>query len=296
MDLLYFFERIRTPFFTKLFEMFTFFGEEIAIIAVISLIYWCISKKLAYRITFAYFTSGLLVQGLKITFRVPRPWVIDPNFKPVASVVDTATGYSFPSGHTQGSTALYGTLAAYTKRRWLKAVCCVIFLGVAVSRMYLGVHTPYDVGVSLLITLIGVITINKLAQHQFTQKSRRYTLIGMMVFCIALLTYSLSLKSAGIIELKYALDSCNAASAGMALTIGWYIESQHIHFSTHTKSKAMQAIKYLIGIGITVAIKMGFKPLVDDTILGEGLLNFVLVLWIMVGYPLVIKRVFEKDE
>ena len=53
------------------------------------------TKKLAYTIGLTYFFSGLLVQGLKITFRIPRPWVLDPDFQAVPSAVPGATGLLF---------------------------------------------------------------------------------------------------------------------------------------------------------------------------------------------------------
>ena len=83
-------EGIRTPFLDRLMQFITYFGQEIVIIAVICALYWCADKRFAYMLGFTYFTAGLLVQSLKITFRVPRPWVIDPSFKAVESAVPGA--------------------------------------------------------------------------------------------------------------------------------------------------------------------------------------------------------------
>ena len=104
MAFLTFLEGMRTPFLDRLMQFITYFGQEIIIIAVICALYWCVDKRFAYMLGFTYFTAGLLVQSLKITFRVPRPWVLDPQFKAVARAVPGAPGYSFPSGHTQGAT------------------------------------------------------------------------------------------------------------------------------------------------------------------------------------------------
>ena len=62
------------------------------------------------------FASGLLLQNLKITFRLSGP-VLNPEFQAVESAIPAATGYSFPSGHTQTATALYSSLALYTKKK-----------------------------------------------------------------------------------------------------------------------------------------------------------------------------------
>lgn len=62
--------------------------------------------------------------------------------------------YSFPSGHTMGSTICYLMLAyiigawpgATTRRRWIAfVVAALVICAVAFSRVYLGVHYPSDV-------------------------------------------------------------------------------------------------------------------------------------------------------
>ena len=102
MTFLWFLSEHRTPALDKIMQLVTYFGQEIIIIALICALYWCADKRFAYLLGFTYFTAGLCVQTLKITFRIPRPWILDTNFSAVESAVPAATGYSFPSGHTQG--------------------------------------------------------------------------------------------------------------------------------------------------------------------------------------------------
>ncbi len=145
MNFLYMLAGIRCAPLDMLFKFFTLFGEEFLVMTVLCALLWCADKKLAYRLGLVYFVSGMAVQTLKISFRTERPWMIDPQFSPVEGSKLTATGYSFPSGHTQSATALYGTLGLAAKRGWRKAVLLGIIILVALSRMYLGVHTPLDV-------------------------------------------------------------------------------------------------------------------------------------------------------
>ena len=79
MTFLWLLEGIRTPFLDKLMQFITYFGQELIIIAVICALYWCADKRFAYLLGFTYFTAGLCVQSLKITFRIPMvghffPW------------------------------------------------------------------------------------------------------------------------------------------------------------------------------------------------------------------------------
>lgn len=112
MDFLNLLSQYRTPAGDVFFQGITLLAQETFVVVVICWLFWCSNKKLAYCLGFTYFTSGLLVQGLKITFRVPRPWLLDSAFEPVASAVPGATGYSFPSGHTEhhGSSGNTGTV------------------------------------------------------------------------------------------------------------------------------------------------------------------------------------------
>ena len=122
MTFLWLLEGIRTPFLDQLMQFITYFGQEIIIIAVICALYWCADKRFAYLLGFTYFTAGLCVQSLKITFRIPRPWVLNPDFHAVESAIPGATGYSFPSGHTQGATCLFFPLALKTRKFWTKYI------------------------------------------------------------------------------------------------------------------------------------------------------------------------------
>ena len=140
MTFLWFLSEHRTPALDKIMQLVTYFGQEIIIIALICALYWCADKRFAYLLGFTYFTAGLCVQTLKITFRIPRPWILDTNFSAVESAVPAATGYSFPSGHTQGATALYFPLALKAKKAWLKIFSVCLFFMVGFSRMYLAME------------------------------------------------------------------------------------------------------------------------------------------------------------
>lgn len=141
MEFLEFLAGYRTGALDVFFQGVTYLAQEVFVIAVICWLYWCSNKKLAYTLGFSYFTSGLLVQGLKITFRIPRPWVLNPEFKAVESAVAGATGYSFPSGHTQSCTALFGTLGFHVKKAAAKILCGVMIFLIGFSRMYWLPHT-----------------------------------------------------------------------------------------------------------------------------------------------------------
>ena len=109
MQVLYFFESIRNPVLNFLMSLVTRLGEETIFIALAILVFWCFDKKHGYFLITIGFLGTVINQFLKVLFRIPRPWVKDPNFTIVESAREAATGYSFPSGHTQSATSFWAT-------------------------------------------------------------------------------------------------------------------------------------------------------------------------------------------
>ena len=157
MKLLYALESIRTPLLDTILGAVTHIGGEFFFMVIAVTAFWCVSKREGYYLMIVGFFGTVINQFLKILCCVPRPWIKDPDFTIVESARAEATGYSFPSGHTQNAVATYGGIARYTRRGWLRVVLVVLTVLIAFSRMYLGVHTPLDVGVSFLIAAVLVL-------------------------------------------------------------------------------------------------------------------------------------------
>ena len=111
MSVLYALQNIRCPFLDTFFSLVTLCGEELVFMAVGMIVFWCVNKYQGYYLLSIGFLGTVLNQFLKMLFRIPRPWVRDPNFKIVEAAREAASGYSFPSGHTQTSVGLFGGLA-----------------------------------------------------------------------------------------------------------------------------------------------------------------------------------------
>ncbi len=290
MQLLYWFESIRTPILDSFFSAVTFLGHELIPIALICILYWCADKRLAYKIGFSFFLSGLMTQCLKVTFRVDRPWIKDPNFKPVGNAIDEATSYSFPSGHTQAATSVYGSLALCFKKNWLRVLCVLAFVLVGISRMYLGVHTLADVGVSMLLTF-GITLLVFRFTDKFYDNRRADIWVCIIMLAVSLFTliYAVILEGKGIISLDAASDCVKSGGAGLAFAIGYFIERRYINFDTKAPLW-LQVIKVAAGLGIALGLKSGLKLIIGETLAADGVRYFVLVAVIIIIYPFIIKK------
>ena len=187
MELLYALENIRFPALTELMLLITQLGEETFFLLIALTVFWCVNKREGYCLLTVGFLGTILNQFLKLTCRIPRPWVQDPTFQAVEEAIPEATGYSFPSGHTQSAVGTFGSIACWAKRNWVRVVCIVLLLLVSFSRMYLGVHTPLDVGVSFGIAV--VLSIGMYLAFRQPNLKISYLLLGMFAIASAFVLF-----------------------------------------------------------------------------------------------------------
>lgn len=188
MSFLYLLEDIRNPILNFIFSFITLFGEETIFMAIGMIIFWCVDKFKGYYLLCVGFLGTVLNQFLKIVCQVPRPWIKDPNFTIVESAREAASGYSFPSGHTQTSVGLYGGTARLTNNKTLRVVMIILAALVALSRMYLGVHTPADVLVSVLIATVLIFVAYPLFKK--AEKSPKVMYSILFFFLVTIIAYT----------------------------------------------------------------------------------------------------------
>ena len=180
MSFLYALESIRNSVFDMFFSIITLCGEETIFMAVGMIVFWCINKYQGYFLLSVGFLGTVINQFLKMLFRIPRPWVRDPNFTIVSSAENAASGYSFPSGHTQTSVGLFGGIARWNKNTALRITMIALCVLVPFSRMYLGVHTPADVLVSIALALLLVFVGYPLFKKAEKSPKTMYTILLVM--------------------------------------------------------------------------------------------------------------------
>lgn len=300
MELLYFFAEHRNTFFNILQDVVMNIGSELFLMGIICFLYWAHDKHLAVKIGFAYFYSGLLVQGLKIALRIPRPWVIDPQFEPLASAKPTATGYSFPSGHSQTAAAVMGTLFMEIKKTPLRVLFAVLLLAVGWSRMYAGVHTPYDVSAAIVLTLMVVVILYMLWKKANAKESASKDSFREMTYKLSIVLIILSILSGvycllmyrilGLVDYENVSDLVKLSGASLGFGMGTILESRFVRFSTQV-TLPRKLLRVLVGLAVLVLLKTVLKLALSPlSLIGDFLRYTLLILWIMVLYPMLWKR------
>ncbi len=263
MRFLYFLENLRNPVLDFIFELITLCGEETVFMAIGMIFFWCINKYKGYYLLCIGFLGTIFNQFLKILCRVPRPWVKDPNFTIVESARKAASGYSFPSGHTQTSVGLFGGIARSNKNMVLRIAMITICTLVALSRMYLGVHTPADVLVSVLVATVLVFVAYPIFEK--AEKSPKTMYAILLSFVVVMAAYLCFVCLHKFPQEVYAEDAVhNLISAqkngftllgcAIGLLLVYTVDIKYTHFETNAVWWA-QIIKVAVGLLLVVATK-----------------------------------------
>lgn len=304
MKVLYALESIRMPWLDTVMAAITHLGEETVFMVAALFVFWCVSKRHGYYLLAIGFAGTVLNQFLKLLFRIPRPWVLDSNFTIVESARAQATGYSFPSGHSQNAIGTFGGIARFTRRKWVRAAAIVVAVLVPLSRMYLGVHTPLDVGVAAVIAVALVFALYPLMERS---DSRHGVMGAVLAVMLALAVGYLLFVS--LYPFPADVDAANLASgvenawkllgATVGMLVGWWLDVRFIHFDTRAVWY-VQLIKLVGGLALLLGIRAVLKaPLAAALGAGAGgavrygvMVLFAAAVWPMVFAPLC--RALEK--
>ena len=152
-------------FLNSFLSKMTWLGELNTAIVIMAILYWCVSKEFGAYLLMGWSGNRLVNGMLKVTVCAYRPWIRDARIVPYGDSITTATGYSFPSGHTMNAASVYGGAAVRKDIPVvLRVVLGLIVLLVAFSRIYLGVHTPQDILVGIVAGILVMCLTVKLMQ------------------------------------------------------------------------------------------------------------------------------------
>lgn len=271
MEFLYLLEKIRVPVLNELMLAVTTLGEETAFLALALIIFWCVDKRKGYLVMGVGFTGTMLNQFMKLLFRIPRPWVLDENFTILEQAREAASGYSFPSGHTQMAVGTFGSIAAASEKRWMKVLCIVIAVLVPFSRMYVGAHTPLDVSVAAVMA-VALILIVKPIIFRGGDKGMKGLIAVMIAMALGLLAFVELFPFPADVDADNLASGVKNAYTMLGCLIGvaavYLVDSRHLKFETKAVWWA-QILKAVLGLALVLIVKSLLKAPLEALFAGH---------------------------
>jgi len=279
IEIIKFVQSIISPFWDMFFQIVTMTGEEYFYILAAAIIFWCVNKKFGYKLGFALLTSTIVNTALKDVVNSARP-IGTPGIRSLR--VETATGQSFPSGHTQGSATFWISWIIQVKKKWLCIVGTLAILLVGISRLYLGVHWPIDVIGGILIGFIWVLISNYIFEYADATKKPWILMIIIAPMLIGMLFFR---------EKAYYTISGTV----LGFYIGYILESKYVQYEVRN-TKVKQLIKLVFGLSILIILKSTLKEMLPISIFSDFFRYFVVGLWITVGAPCIFRRFIGQGK
>jgi len=228
------------------FRAFTFMGEEEFFLLLLPLVYWCLDRRTGARLTVAFLLCAYTNAMAKSLAALPRP----PEYAPGrVKVLWDATGYGFPSGHTQSAVVVWGYLAAQARRRWVWILAAVMMLFIPLSRIYLGVHFPHDVLGGYVIgavLLLLYLWLEPGVERWLEEKGLAWQL-GVAVV-VPLLLMLLFLTDDGVTE----------GATLMGMGVGFVLERRWVRFDSGGPAWK-RVVRFLLGVVVLVALWLGLR-------------------------------------
>ena len=265
--------------FMMLVTNFAMFGS--AVLCVI--IFWTVDKVLGYWLISNTVGGIFLNNVIKLTACVYRPWIRWPQLDPPERAIESATGYSFPSGHTQVASSFFGTcsLSMWKKNRAVSVLCIAIIFLTAFSRNYLGVHTLTDVLTSLLISVVLIAVSARLFEAVQKDSSLLVKLIaaGCIAAVLAIIYFTFKTYPMDYIDGDLIVDPAEMRNDGYA--------AAHVRFTTEG-TLPVKILRVVCGLPFILLLMLILKKPVYSLIgtsAGHVALYTVLALYIVAGYP-----------
>ena len=291
MSFLYWLEGLRIPVVNEFMLAVTYLGDEIAFLVVALILIWCADKRTGYYVLSVGFLGTIANQFMKLWFRIPRPWVLDPQFTILEQAREGASGYSFPSGHTQSSVGTFGAIAYITKNKLLRWLCIAAVILVPFSRMYLGVHTPLDVGVAVGMAVLLILGLKPviLGKNPCVFPAFLGVMAAISVGFLCFVEFYPFPSDIDPHNMESGLKNAYTLLGSiMGMVIVYAVDEKWLHFPTKAIWWA-QILKVAVGLCLVLAVKSGLKtPLeaVFGMLAGRAVRYFLIVIVAGVVWPL----------
>ena len=267
-------------------NLLSFAGEEAFLILILLTIYYTVDKRAGFSIFSSLLCAQTMTNAIKSVVRAPRPFMVHESLS--ADRIETATGYSFPSGHTAGAAAFYPALGRESGKKGIVAVTIILAILIGLSRNILAVHWPVDVLVGLIIGLVFSLAMTRLFDRIWEDRKRRFLFSTIMSSSCALIAIILCivLTLSLVDEMAYS-DLMKILSLSAGAYGGAVLEMKKVNFSTEN-SLLKKVLTVLIAMAAAAAIMLVREMLPETLYYPGALAGYALLgLWATGLFPLI---------
>jgi undecaprenyl-diphosphatase len=293
-EILLFFLSISSPALDAIANIASFFGEQAVLIILIGWILYADDKKKGFAITGPILISALVMSITKAIVRAPRPFQVLDEID--GKRLSTATGYSFPSGHTTISSSMYSAIAIAYKKKVVSIICAILIVMVALSRMVLGVHWPLDVFGGLIIGIPFSIILYPIFYKIGEDSDKKYkvSIILGAVTCISSIAMALLLRYNLIDDTAFA-DLLKTAAMASGAYFGFALEVKKLNYKTDG-TLAQKIIRLILLATMSLFIISSLKTLFGANYYIGCFVRYTLVgLFLTYLFPLLFKGLFNEN-
>ena len=268
---------LSNPILDYFFICITMMGSSLFYFLALPLFYWCIDKRFGLKLGLVLLSSIYVNTVIKNVTMVQRP-IGYPGIRSIFT--QSAGGYSFPSGHAQGTTTFWGTMMFKYNKKITKILGVASIILVSISRLYLGVHWPVDIVGGILIALL-VIIVAELVDSIIIEGKYDIKLIYKIILSL--------IVPLGLIILFPYNENFEYMELASGTMIGYFIDQHYFKFTVNNTVKG-QIAKLIIGISIFAVILSTLKYLLPYTEIFNAFRYFIGGLWISIGAPLLFNK------
>lgn len=273
-EIIKFIQLFSNPFLDIFFIIITNFGGALFYFIIIPVFYWSIDKKIGITLIISLMFSMYLNATLKNITAIPRP-IGCPGIRNL--FVSSAGGFSFPSGHAQGTATFWGVVMYYYRSRQVYILGFIVVVLVSLSRIYLGLHWPCDVAAGIALGI--------LISMLFTSLLKRLKPLPMLYSIIFMIAIPFGLAFIFPYKDNFIYMGLMAGSS-----VGYKFEDYLIGFKPQSKNKLKTLEKYAIGLGGFLLIYTVLKLIMPQQDFFSLLKYFVVGLWLTFGAPAIFCR------
>ncbi|GAB6424650.1 hypothetical protein bcgnr5372_31320 [Bacillus luti] len=232
---------------TTFFKLVTSIANETLYLIIISILYWCVSKRKAFHMIIMLCFSGYMGIVVKEFMKIPRPYT----YGGIQALYEkSAAGYSFPSTHVQLATTFWGSFMILCKKRIIWVIGIIFIILVATSRLYLRVHWLSDIIGAILMSVVVIYLYTKVTLEL---GNRKFISLQRIVLAVSLIMYFMTDQ----------IDNFKLLGVLTGSTIGIMLENHFIRMNENNNLK-IQVVKTVLGLSFMLLIQLILKKVIPD--------------------------------